>query len=109
MKSSSDKYPQTIVKSNNKTQVRFDIEEVTKEVFGEVCVSYNFSYIEIVGELTRAKIISAIIRTKYSEDDEIALINNNFISPSSSEYDEYQSFRTHSKEVTTLAGYPKVI
>ena len=51
----ADTYPETIVKSAGKTQVRYDIEEVIFDDMGTQRTSYNFTYVAIEGELTRAK------------------------------------------------------
>jgi len=100
MKGNSDKQPKIIVKSNGKTHIRFNILETTKEdMTGESRLSYDFDYVEIEGELTRNKIIIAIISNSYSKDDEIALINNEIANPGILEYKEYQLLRTKAKEI----------
>lgn len=99
MNSNSDNYPVITVKSNGKTQVRFNIAEVTKEgINGKSQVSHTFSYAEIIGELTKGKIVDAIIMTVHSKDAEIALINNEIASPGTKEYAEYQAFRRIAKD-----------
>lgn len=100
MKGSSDKYPLITVKSNEKIQVRYNILEVTKEdINREPEISFDFDYIEIEGELTRAKIINAIIANTYSPDAEVALINNELANSGTQEYAKYQSLRTKVKEI----------
>jgi len=102
MKGNSDKQPKIIVKSNGKTQVRFNILETTKEdITGKSRLSYDFDYVEIEGELTRDKIIIAIISNNYSRDDEFALINNEIVNPGTLEYEEYQLLRTKAKEIAS--------
>ena len=62
VKHGSDTYPEIIVKSAGKTQVRYDIEETEfEEMDGTKRTCYDFSYVAIEGELTRAKIIDAKI------------------------------------------------
>ena len=98
----SDTYPEIIVKSAGKTQVRYDIEETEfEETDGKKRTSYNFSYVAIEGELTKAKIIDAIIADVHSRDAELALINNELASPGTEEYAEYQSLRTHAKKIAS--------
>ncbi len=98
----SDKYPKINVKSNGKIQVRYNILEVIKEdINREPRTSFNFDYIEIEGELTRAKIINAIIESIYTKDRELAMINNEIANPGTSEYAEYQVLRTNAKKVAT--------
>ena len=61
---------------------------------------YDFSYVAIEGELTKAKIIDAIIKDEIgNKDAEIALINNELASPGTAEYAAYQALRQHAKEI----------
>ena len=101
VKHGSDTYPEIIVKSAGKTQVRYDIEETEfTEMDGTKRTCYDFSYVAIEGELTRAKIIDAIIADEIgSKDAELALINNELSSPGTGEYATYQALRTHAKEI----------
>jgi len=113
MKGNSDNYPEIVVKSNNKTQIRYNIVEVTKEYMNnESRITYNFEYIEIEGEITRDKIISAIIVNSYSIEAELALINNKLANLGSLEYieyEKYQTLRASAKIVADDAGYTKII
>jgi hypothetical protein len=101
VKHGSDTYPEIIIKSAGKTQVRYDIEESEfEEMNGTKRVCYDFSYVAIEGALTRAKIIDAIIADEIgNKDAEFALINNELASPGTIEYAAYQALRTHAKEV----------
>ena len=97
----SDTYPETIVKSAGRTHVRYDIEKSEfEDMEGEKRTCYDFSYVAIEGELTRAKIIDAIIVDEIgNKDAELALINNELASPGTEEYAAYQALRTHAKEI----------
>ena len=101
IKHGSDNYPEIIVKSAGKTQVRYDIEESEfEEMDGTKRKTYDFTYVAIEGELTRAKIIDAIIQDEIGgKDAEIALINNELASPGTAEYAAYQALRNHAKAV----------
>ena len=101
IKHGSDTYPETITKSAGKTHVRYDIEESEfEEMDGTKRSCYDFSYVAIEGELTRAKIVDAIIVDEIgSKDAELALINNELASPGTEEYAAYQALRTHAKEI----------
>lgn len=102
MKGSSDKYPKIVVKSNGKTQVRYNILETIKEDMNkEPKTNFDFDYVELEGEMKRENIISAIINNVYTKDAEFALINNEIANPGTSEYREYQLLRTKAKEVAT--------
>lgn len=100
MKGNSDKQPEVLVKSNGKTQVRYDIKEVIRvEPNQKDRTSYDFEYVEIEGGLTRGKIINAVIENVYSKDAELALINNELATPGTEDYKNYQLFRIHAKEI----------
>ena len=99
MRSNSDHYPEQIIKSNGKTQIRYDIEKVTREDMNGSRTSYDYTYVEVSGEVTRAKIIDAIISSVYTKDVEIAMINNQLTSPGTKEYAEYQALRVKAKEI----------
>ena len=90
MKGNSDTYPEIVIKSNNKTQIRFNIvETMIEDTNHKSRICYNFDYIEIEGELSRNKIISAVIGNSYSIEEEIALINNELINIGIVEKTEY--------------------
>ena len=101
IKHGADTYPDIIVKSAGKTRVRYDIEESEfEEMDGTKRACYDFSYVAIEGELTKAKIIDAIIKDEIgNKDAEIALINNELASPGTAEYAAYQALRQHAKDV----------
>ena len=101
VKHGSDTYPEIIIKSAGTTQVRYDIEESEFEKMdGSKRTCYDFSYVAIEGELTRAKIIHAIIKDEIgNKDAEIALINNELASPGTAECAAYQVLRQHAKDV----------
>ena len=101
VKHGSDNYPEIIVKSAGKTQVRYDIEESEfEEMNGAKRACYDFSYVAIEGELTRAKIIDAIITEEIGgKDTELALINNEIASAGTEEYAAYQAWRLKAKNI----------
>ena len=75
---------------------------------GEVTPSFDYDQVVIVGKPTYHKVVAAVIRDKYSVDDELALINNYNESlkaktkgnpESVKEYEEYLVFRTETKEM----------
>lgn len=74
--------------------VCYNFREVTRE--GEVPITdweYDFALVE---EVTYSKIVEAIIRTKYSMSDEIALIRQR--ETKEDEFNEYYSFAEQAKE-----------
>jgi hypothetical protein len=94
MKSNSDRIPERITQSAGKFQIAYNITEVVKEDR----TSYDYDYVA-VDEVTRAKIINAIIAEVHSPDAELALINNELASPGTEEYAEYQALRAFAKSV----------
>ncbi len=101
MKSSSDHSPEVTIQSNGKTQVRFNIAPFTRTMMDKKQAGYNYDYVEIVGEITRAKIIDAIISNTYSKDAELACINNEIANPGTEGYRAYQALRIKAKEIAT--------
>ena len=101
MKSNSDRIPERISQSAGKFQIAYNITEVVKEdMEGNQRTSYDYDYVAI-DEVTRAKIINAIIAEVHTKDAELALINNELASPGTEEYAEYQALRQHAKEIAT--------
>lgn len=106
MKSSSDQSPAITEKSNGKIQVRYNITPFTRTIMDKEQSGYDYDYVE-VGELTRAKIIDAIISNIYDKSAEFALINDELASPGTALYVEYQTLRVHAKEIASaILTYP---
>jgi len=104
MKANSNTIPETFIKSKTCTHFNFNIVETTKEEMdGESRISFDYDYVEIEGEVTRDKLISAIIRDRYSKDAELALLHNKIIGKDVPEYDEYQEFRAVVKTIADAA------
>jgi len=83
-KLSSETMPETVVIKLSKSnfQIRYNFSE--KPATKERVASFDYDYIN-VSDITKKVIKSAIIKTKYDYDDEIAAINNNNV--------DYQAFR----------------
>ena len=107
MKGNSDTSPQIIVKSNDKTQIRYNITPASRlNMDGSTHDSFDWDYVEIEGEVTRNKIIDAIISAVYSKDAELALLNNKIAGVALDEYEEYQVLRAGAKVIADEAlGY----
>jgi hypothetical protein len=100
MKSNGNNYPKLLNKSAGKTQVAYDIVEVTRtEMDGTTRTVFDWSYVAIEGELTRSKIINAIIADVHTPDAELSLINNELASPGTAAYAAYQALRQHAKDI----------
>jgi len=100
MKANANTRPKDIIKCKKVTFVNYNIKEVTiTDIDGKLRQTYNYDYVEIEGEITRNKLIAAIIRDKYSEDAELALLHNKMLSKDLMEYEDYQKFRTEVKVI----------
>lgn len=79
----SDKKPQTLHKINeNKWLFNYDVEETEEE--------FIYKSLIIKGEPSYEKIVSSIIREKYSLDEELAIQRQRFIKEE--EFEEYFNF-----------------
>lgn len=100
MKGNSDIYPVIVIESASKTQVRYNIlEAVRDDIDGKLHPSFDFDYIEVEGELTKAKIIDSIISEVYSKSAELALINDELVNSGTEEFRLYQAIRAKAKSV----------
>jgi len=100
MKSSSDELPKSVLNSNGKIQIRYNVVEVEKkDQKGVLQKSFDFDFVQVEGALTRGKIIDAIIADSYTKDAEIAMINNELSKPGTQEYILYTAIRDMAKKV----------
>ena len=97
MKANSNNHPGEFTKSRGKRFFNFNIIQSEKTDEHGTRTVFDYDQVEIAGTDKNSK-IRAIIRDKYSIDDEIALINNKLKNKDiDSEYDEYQTFRAATK------------
>ena len=91
-------YDEVVSAGIRTTILRFNIEEVDKNVFFFDYVEYNHK--EPLTEDDYGKLVSCIIRGKYSEDDVEAIVNNYLDDPDGhkSEFDELQKWRSIAKQ-----------
>ena len=100
MKAQSDSIPERFVKSRGRVQFNYNIHEITVEdMDGTTRTAYEYDYVELEGDVTRSKLIDAVISDKFTKDAEIALINNYLINKDVAEYDAYQAFRAEAKGI----------
>lgn len=99
----SDVYPVRFTKSRGKTLVRYNIKEIEVEnPDGKSHVAFQCDEIYIEGEVTRSKLIAAIIAKSYSMVDEIALLNN-YNKKDNVEYkEEYEAYQIHRQAIKTI-------
>jgi len=65
--------PLKTVPSKGKYQVRYNVTDHQRDDMGETITEKKWNYV-IVDELTRKKIIDALIRAKYDVNDEFSLV-----------------------------------
>lgn len=98
MKANSIVKPDTLLElGNGKWHYNFNIHEEMFEFEGVNHKQFSFEAVEIIGEPTVNKCIEAVIREKYSENEELSMINKynsyiNGVSIDSSIVDEYSSY-----------------
>jgi hypothetical protein len=100
MKAQADNRPETTVKSNGKIQYNFNIKAVEKvdELKGTTHTVFEYEYVE-VENTDRNTLVRAMMKDKYSIEDELALINNKFKGDPNGniEYEDYQTYRQNVK------------
>jgi hypothetical protein len=99
MKANSETMPVAFIKSKGKTFFNFNIVESQKTDEAGTRTVFNYEYIEVENK-NRDSLIRAIMRDKYTVDDEIALLNNKFRGKAKdiTDYDDYQAFRIKAKK-----------
>ena len=71
MKASSDTEPERLIQSKGKTHFNFNIKEVTVEnPDGTTRTAYQYEYVEIIGKVTKSKILKALEDTKLDIDED---------------------------------------
>ena len=97
----STEMPQTLVKSRGKTQLRFNVQDFQRTDGDEVITEKQFEYVWIEGEVTRKKIIDALIRAKYDVNDEFNLVAK---SRNSNDYKAYRDYVDECKVIADTLG-----
>ena len=112
MKAQSTERPPAQIKSRGKTQINYNVKETTIEgVDGKPRTAYEYDMVEIEGEVTRNKVVSAILAVKHPVDAQIAIIFNKLKPKDIATYTAYQAERTNAKIIAdevTVANRPIV-
>ena len=95
--------PQTLVESRGKTQLRYNVQDYERKDEGEVIIEKRFEYVWIEGEVTRKKMIDALIRDKYDINDEFATLQ---LPNTDQEYIDYRDFVAECKAIADKAIEP---
>ena len=95
----STETPQTLVESRGKTQFRYNVQDYERadEMTDVVITEKQFEYVWIEGEVTRKKIIDALIRAKYDMNDEFNLVAKDHDSA------DYIAYRDYVDECKVIA------
>ncbi len=103
MKANANHKPERFTKSHGKLFYNYNIIQ-SKEIEKEEA-SFNYEYVEVLDK-EKASIINAIMRAKYTINDEIALINNKFRGEAKdlTDYDDYQAERIRVKEIANTTA-----
>ena len=109
MKANSDNNPGKFTESKGKLFFNFNIVESEKTDEHGTRTVFDYDYVEVKDKAS-GEIIRAIMRDKYTIEDEIALINNKFRGEVKdiTEYDDYQAVRVTVKDITEEPVKPVV-
>jgi len=100
MKTQSHEQPLLFEHIGGAYRINFDVEEKVKQDMNGSHTFFEYTT-AVSPTLNRGDVITAILRTQYSSDDEFALFNNlnkgeqRYID----EYNAYQAFRAKAKEI----------
>ena len=74
MKAQSDTEPERLVKSRGRTQFAYNIHQITiEDQNGQKRMAFEYDYVEIEGNVTKAKILKAMQDAKLEENVEFKL------------------------------------
>lgn len=95
MKVKAKEIPESIENLGNRHRFNFNIKEIQNED------GLDYEYESVESKNDRDQLITNLIRRKYSQDAEFALINNYNLDnvKYQEEYDEYQSYRIECKSI----------
>lgn len=108
MRKTESKYCPKVITILGKKRIAFDLEEVVVETeLGETETFYRYHEAIVPRSAVRDEIITAIIRTQYSLDQELAMVNNvgieNLEAEHLQEYATFQEFRCEAKQLADIA------
>lgn len=100
MKAQYDSSPSLIQKLQGGILINFNIKQVTVEKMSGQSTSFECEQVKVSQNPDKGEIASAIIRSKYSTSDELALIHNGTDTEThSSELNEFTEFRSEAKRI----------
>lgn len=81
------------------TRINFDYDTETKEVDGEEIEVLVFENVDIEGAIDYGKVVSAVVRDKFSADAVEAILANHAEGTHQEDYDAYQEWRAKAKQI----------
>jgi hypothetical protein len=108
MRKTESKYCPKVITILGKKRIAFDLEEVVVETeLGETETFYRYYEAVVPRAASRDEIITAIIRTQYSLNEELSMVNNvgveNPEAEHLQEYATFQEFRCEAKQLADIA------
>lgn len=72
MKAQSDTHPPDQIKSRGKTQVNYNVHEIeVEDPEGGTRTAYEYDYVEVAGQVTKAKVLAAMNAEELEDDPEV--------------------------------------
>lgn len=89
-----------VVKEGPITRIYFDYEHITKTIDGETIEQLVCENVDIVGAIDYGKVVSAIVRDKFPQDQVEAILANGSDTPEhAAELDAFQEWRAKAKNI----------
>ena len=99
-KAQSDRIPEPQIMSRGKTQVNYNIREIIiEDIDDKPRTAYEYDVVIVEGDVTRDKIISAILYAEITTDAQIAILFNKQIGKDVPEHDAFQAKRSNAKNI----------
>lgn len=95
-----------VVKEGPITRIYFDYEHITKTIDGETIEQLVCENVDLVGAIDYGKVVSAVVRDKFSADSVEAILANHAEGTHQEDYDAYQEWRTKAKQIAHTVTDP---
>lgn len=99
----SSQAPEQIVQHDGGYQIRYNIEQIAREMDGEAVTEWQFSYVN-VPNLDRGTLIDALITARYSHTSQLGKLA---LDRDSDEWAEYAAFRAECYALAEEIAFPK--
>lgn len=96
-----------VVKEGAITRIYFDYEHITKVIDGDTVEQLVCENVDIVGSIDYGKVVSAIVRDKYSQDKvEAILVNGEDTPEHKTELKDFKDWRVKAKQIAHAVTDP---